>query len=165
MTRIIIAVADATRARLFTFERTDEAGALREALSERTDLVHPSRRLTPAQLFSDTRTNTGRTGGRFYGEDDHRSAHIDEIDAEFARAISTAVKTAIRDTGARRVIVCAAPRMLGMLRTTELRHDGVIVEELARDYVKMKPAELRELLADHKLLPEPLPRAGFEARA
>ena len=110
MQRTIIAVADATRARVFTFDRSDEAGEMRESLSERSDLVNPARRRTPAQLFSDTRTNTSRMGGKFFGVDDHRDAHIDE---------------------------------------------------LARDYVKMTPPQIRELLADRGLLPVPLRRPGL----
>jgi protein required for attachment to host cells len=161
MQRTIIAVADATRARVFTFDRSDEAGELRESLAERSDLVNPARRRTPAQLFSDTRTNTSRTGGKFFGLDDHRDAHIDELDIEFAREIASAIESAVTETGARRVIVCASPRMLGMLRTAELRRGGIVIDELARDYVKMTPSQIRELLADRGLLPVPLRRPGL----
>jgi protein required for attachment to host cells len=155
MQRTIIAVADASRARVFTLDRNDDGGGVRETLSERTDLVNPARRRTPAQLFSDTRTNTNRTGGRFYGVDDHRDAHMDGIDAAFARDIAAAATQALRVTGATRMIVCAAPRMLGFLRDTELGGEATVVDELAHDYVKKTPLQLRELLAEHELLPAP----------
>lgn len=165
MQRTLITVADATRARLFTFDRVDDDGELREVLSERTDLVHSARHRTPAQLFSDTRTNFSRTGGKLFGEDDHRAAHIDGLDLEFARSIAAAIEEAVRDTGATRVILCAAPRLLGMLRPAVLRGTGVAIDELARDYVKMSPSQIRELLANRGLLPAPVARPGLARRA
>ncbi len=163
MSRTCIAVVDATRARLFTFDRSDEPGGVREALAERADLVNPARRRTPSELFSDTRTNTSRTGGKYYGLDDHRDAHVDELDTEFAREVSDAIAQLVRDSGATHVILCASPRMLGMLRATELQHDGIAIDELARDYAKLSPPELRDVLTERGLLPEPPPRPGMAA--
>ncbi len=163
MPRTIIAVADATRARLFLFDRSDDVGRAREAFTELTDLVNLQRRQTPAQLFSDTRTNTSRMGGRFFGVDDHRDAHIDKLDADFASSIAASVSKAVRDNGARRVIVCASPRMLGMLRATDLRSDGVVIDELARDYVKLTPPQIHDQLVDHGLLLPSPPRPGLSA--
>lgn len=127
MQRTIIAVVDATRARVFALERTDEVGGMRESFSERTDLVNPARH--------------------------HRDARVDELDAEFARAAAGAIEQALRDTGARRVIVCASPRMLGFLRSTDLRHDGVVTDEIARDYVKMTPPQIHDQLVARGLVP------------
>jgi len=127
MHRTVIAVVDAARARLFTFDRSDEAGSLRESFSERTDLVNPAHVRT--------------------------SANLDVIDADFAGAVAAAIALAVRDTAARRVVVCASPRMLGMLRTTDLRRSGIVIDELARDYSKMPPPQIHELLVDHDLLP------------
>ncbi|HEX7942869.1 MAG TPA: host attachment protein [Gemmatimonadaceae bacterium] len=163
MQRTCIAVVDATRARLFVFDHSAEVDGIHEAFSERTDLVDPARRRTPAQLFSDTRTNTSRTGGRHYGTDDHRAAHIDELDAEFARAVTEAIKQTVRDTGATRVILCASPRMLGTLRGMDLRRDGLVIDELARDYVKFTPPQIHDQLVKHGLLPAPAPRSGLRA--
>src|SRR5512140_361197 len=97
MQRTCIAIVDATRARLFTFDRTADASGVHEELSEHTDLVNPSRRLTPAQLFSDTRTNSTRAGNRHYGSDDHVDAHLDQLDAEFARSITGAIERTVRE--------------------------------------------------------------------
>jgi len=151
MQRIVIAVVDATRARLFTYVRTVEPGRIEEVFSERADLVNPARRRTPAQLFSDTRTNTNRSGGKFYGVDDHRDAHVDAIDSEFASAVAAAIQEAVRDAGATRVIACASPRMLGMLRTTKLWRGDIAVDELAHDYSKMTPPQIHEVLVGHGL--------------
>ncbi|HTR53975.1 MAG TPA: host attachment protein [Kofleriaceae bacterium] len=164
MQRTVIAVVDATRARLFTYERAAEVGGIEEKLSERFDLVNPARHRTPAQLFSDTRTNTSRTGGKLYGLDDHRDAHMDAMDSEFASAVASAIEQAVRDTNAKRVIVCASPRMLGILRTTDLRRGGVVLDEVAHDYSKMSPHQLHDVLVERGLLPASPRRAALAAR-
>src|SRR5437762_2350966 len=86
MYRACIAIVDATRARLFTFERSTEPDAMREALHEHIDLVNPARR-HPGELFADRRPGSNRTGGLQSTFDDHRRGHIDNLDAEFARTV------------------------------------------------------------------------------
>jgi protein required for attachment to host cells len=145
---------------LFTFDHADVDGTP-DTFSERTDLVNLARRKTPAQLFSDSRPGTNRTGGLQYTFDDHRDAHLDELDTEFAREIAGAIERTVRDTGATRVIVCASPRMLGMLRATPLGRGGLPTDELARDYTKLTPPQIIDHLVEHGLLPAPPPRRGL----
>jgi protein required for attachment to host cells len=159
MYRACIAVVDATRARLFTFTRDAESGSVLEEMSERADLVNPARHRTPAQLFSDN-TGSSRTGGLQYGFDDHRDAHIERMDAEFARDVTAAIDELVRHTGSRRLVLCASPRMLGELRAAELRRVGLAIDELPRDYVKLTVAQLRTQLAELGLLPALPPRLG-----
>jgi len=89
-----------------------------------------------------------------YGLDDHREAHIDAFDAEFARRIVDELATLLRASHAQRLIVCASPNMLGELRKAQgaLPHD-LAVDELARDLVKLTPAQLRDHLVGYGLLP------------
>jgi len=147
MQRTIIVLADATRCRLFTFDRSDEVGGLHESLSERADLVNPARR----QMGTDL--------------DDHRDARIHEMNAEFARSIAAAVEKAIQESSARRLIVCASPKLLGALRAIDLRREGIVIDELPRDYVKMTPTQIREALVENGLLPAPPPRQMARTRA
>lgn len=165
MQRTCIAIIDATRARLFTFDRYADAEGVHEGLSERIDLVNPERRRTPAQLFSDSRPGSSRTGDLQYAFDDHRDAHVAELDARFAREIAAAVARTVRDTGAGKLIVVAPPRMLGALRAADLRHAGVVIDELARDYSKLTQAQIHEQLVEYGLLPTPPPRPGLEQSA
>jgi len=153
MPRTCIAIVDATRARLFTFERIADATGIHETLSERTDLVNPARRRTPSQLFTETRPPMGRTGNLQFGLDDHRDAHIANMDAGFAREVADAIARIVRDAGARRLIVAASPRMLGALRATDLRHQGIVIDELARNYTMLTAAQIHDHLVDHGLLP------------
>jgi protein required for attachment to host cells len=140
-----IAVVDATRARLFHFERTVDASGAREELVERVDLVDPARRRRPAELFSDAPGSN--RGARFqYGLDDHRGAHVAAIDAEFARLVAAEIG---RVRGSEALILCASPKMMGRLRAAGVETDS----ELVRDLVKLTPSELRHELADRGFLP------------
>jgi protein required for attachment to host cells len=161
MYRACIAIVDATRARLFTFERTTEPDAMREALREHTDLVNPARR-HPGELFADRRPGTNRTGGLPSTFDDHRGGHIDNLDAEFARTVVGALQRMLDVSPVQRLIVCAAPRMLGDLRAAGVpRPDGVIVNEIPRDLVELRPSSIREQLATYGLLPARPPRPAL----
>jgi len=155
MYRTCIAIVDATRARLFTFDRTAEPGGpVREDLVERTDLVNPARHQTSTELFSDA-PGSGRSGSHSYGIDDHRDSHIDALDASFAKEIDVEIQRLIRDPNARRLIVCASPRMLGDLRKVagSFERDGLTVDEVPRDLVKLTAPQIREHLSSYGLLP------------
>jgi protein required for attachment to host cells len=165
MYRTCIAVVDATRARLFILDRTSDAEGLREELSEQRDLVNPVRRLRPSELFSDTRPGLGRSGELQYGFDDHRDAHMDALDVEFSVEITTELRELLRSTAAKRLIVCAGPRMLGHLR--EARRElslEIPIDELSRDFVKLTPTAIHEHLVAHGLLQQPPPRAAHAMR-
>jgi protein required for attachment to host cells len=163
MNHTCIAVVDASRARLFTLERVAEPTGLRETLEERRDLVNPARRLRPNDLFSDSRPGSSRAGSLQFNFDDHRDAHVDGLDAEFARAVATELAELLRTTRATRLILCASPRMLGELRSrAELRPAGVAVDEIPRDLVKLTPTELRDQLGSYGMLP---PRESLRREA
>jgi protein required for attachment to host cells len=163
MNRTCIAIVDASRARLFTFDRTQGGSGIHEQLVEQRDLVDPARRLRPSELLSDSRPGSSRTGGLQFGFDDHRDAHMDRLDTMFARAVVAEIEGLLRSSGARRLILCASPRMLGELRAVGngLRREGLLIDELPRDLVKLTVPKIRERLGAYSLLP-PLPhRAGL----
>lgn len=167
MSRACIAVVDASRARLFTYERTSEAAGISEQLTEQRDLVNPARRLRPSQLFSDSRPGSSRTGGLQYGFDDHRDAHIDELDAEFARAVIRELDDLLRSSRAERLILCASPRMLGELRDarTALSRDSLVIDEIPHGLVTLTPPQLRDRLTSYGLLPAPPTHVPARAKA
>ncbi len=156
MYRTCIAVVDASRARLFTHERAVEPDGLHDELLERQDLINPARRLRSSELFS-SRPGSGRSGGLHFGLDDHQSDHLEKLDADFARDITTAIASQLAANPAQRLIICASPHMLGELRQTldEIRRPALTVEEIPRDLVKSTPSKLREQLEYYGLL---LPR-------
>lgn len=159
-----IVVVDATRARLFTFEREASPTGLRESFVEVHDLVNPARRLRPSELFSDSRPGSSRTGGLRYTFDDHRDAHVARMDHEFARAVVAEIERVIKASGSTRVILCATPNMLGDLRKAlGTLHERAMITTLARDLVRSSVAELRERLATYRALPLP-PERSVELR-
>lgn len=160
MYREIIAIVDATRARLFTFEHAVDGGGVQDVLDETSDLVNPARRRRPSELFSDTRPGASRAGGVQFAFDDHREDHVQTMDAEFARAVTSEIERLLEASGARRLIVCASPNMLGELRAAR-RRTSVEIEELSRDLVKLTVPELRDRLASYGLLPPRPPRPGL----
>jgi protein required for attachment to host cells len=141
----LIAVVDATRARLFRFERTIEPSGPREDMVEEVDLIDPARRHPPAELFSDT-PGVNRAGGVQFGVGDHRDKHLRAIDAAFARSIAAEIARLRKE---RSLVLCASPRMMGELRAAGVHGDA----ELVRDLVKLTPSELRTELGDRGLLP------------
>ncbi len=139
MHRTCIAVMDAARARLFTLDRTADAGGVREELVESADLVNPARRLASSRGFS---------------HDDHGDARVAELDRTFAKQIAVELRRLTDDPRARRLVVCASPNMLGTIRqVAPLARDGVAVEELARDLVSLTATQLRERLEEYGMLP------------
>ena len=145
MYRVCIALVDATRARLFTFERVADGADMRETLVERTDLVNPQRRRRPSEVFSDPRPGSSRTG------DDH----VSQIDDKFARMAMAALRELIDEHPAQRVVICASPRMLGRLRAAApgLLPEHIALDELPRDLVKLSPGDVQAELASRALLP------------
>ena len=138
MYRVCIAVVDAAHARLFTLERTSDEAGIHEAMVERTDLINPHRK------HSDRHP-------------DHRDHHLDAVDLSFARSVMAGLRELIDEHHAAKAILCAGPRMLGILRSTRA---GLIAPEtelveLPLDLIDLTPHQLRDRLATHALLPAP----------
>ena len=155
MYKACIALVDASRARLFVFTRSSHASGIDEQLVEQTDLINPARRLRPSELFSDSRPAVSRVGSRQFTVDDHRDAHIAGYDEAFAAQVAAELGRLADANLPDRIILCASPRMLGLLRglTARLHRPGRFFDELPRDIVKLTVSELREYLESYGLLP------------
>jgi len=155
-TRICVVAADATRARLFTFEDFDwrDEGPNQE-FCERMTLVDPARRRRASELFSDTRPGLDRApSGRGFALDDHRDAARNRMDRDFATSIANAIELVTRAHGCTKLILAAGPRMLGILRTLEpLGGRDIERQEIDRDLVRLSGSQLHDHLAERGLLP------------
>lgn len=153
MKRICIVVADATRARIFTYEQLLEPDGPHEQLREVADLVDPARQNRPTELFSDD-SGSGKNGHHGYAFDDHRESHLDQLDASFAKTIIAEAARVTNEHGGRKLAVIASSRMLGALRTSlEPLRRTLEITELQRDFTKLPTTELRERLAELDILP------------
>jgi protein required for attachment to host cells len=161
MKRACIAVVDAARARLYTYEQDTEASA--NELREVIDLANGARRLRPYDLFADSGHGPGTPGHSF---DDHRSAHVEDMDEKFAKDVVAEIDRIMREGAFEHVIVAASPNMLGDLRKCDsvLHRDGVIVDEIPSDLAKLTAPQLHDHLAQLKLLP-PRQRPGARSAA
>lgn len=158
MISLSIVVADATRARLYTFEQMESAdGGHAQEMHERISLVHPARRRRPSELFTDSRPGADRApNGRGFAHDDHREAALRHMDRQFATDIVDELERLVRTHGHREVILSASPRMLGMMRelTGRLEHAGVTFHQIDRDLVRLTRSQLQDHLSGRGLLPQ-----------
>ncbi len=163
MKRICLVVADAARARIYSYEQRLEPDEPHDELREEVDLVDSARRQRPSELFSDD-TGANHTGHRGYAFDDHRQHHLDQLDTNFARQIVGELTRITHDNSYQKLVIVASSRMLGELQASlEPLRRTVTITELERDFTKLATAELRDRLAELELLP-PRPRLAFANR-
>lgn len=147
MVVIWVLVADGARARLF------RAQGARGGLVELETWVHPESRLQEQDLVTDApgqdRDRGSLQGGGRHGFNEHQSAHDREIES-FAREIAQKLAAAHNEGSFGRLVLCAPPRFLGLLR--EFIPGGVrqlIRDEVAKDLTGIKDVrELRKRLPD-----------------
>lgn len=158
MKRACIAIIDAARARLYTYQ---EDAAPADQLKEVMDLVNPGRRLRSSEMFSETRPANGQPGrpstARVPGStrDDHRDEHIGMMDAKFAKEIVHELDRLMTSEGFGHLILVASPKMLGELRKANgaLKRNGLVVDEIPRDLMKLTASQLHDHLASLELIP------------
>jgi protein required for attachment to host cells len=124
-----IAVVDAARARLYTFDQeSGPHGSRTQELREETELIDPDRR---------NRSSTG------------------ELERRFAAEVIDRISDLVRDHGCHRLIVVASPNLLEELRKLRgPRFAGhLAIDELGRDATHFSPAQIHDLLAEQGLLP------------
>lgn len=163
MTRACIVTVDATRARIFLYNDHAKPGF---EIVEYKDLGNPGRRLKAGELFSESRPGLAQPGGRGIrgrgatGEpgatfDDHRDAHLDDMDTKFAKRVLETVETVLSDKNLGRLVVCAAPKMLGTLRSAGnvLERTEIEIEQVTSNLSMLTEAALHDHLAQLGLIP------------
>lgn len=166
MKRACIAVIDAVRARIFTYDEAESNGvhaASDRTLREELDLVNPGRR--GHDLFSTTKPGIERMVPGGGTTDDHRDAHFDEMERAFARQIVDEVDRIARERGFARIILVTPPKMLGKLRKLDdgLQRQDLSLEYVERDLAQLTPPQIHDHLAELRLI-SPRRRAVPTAR-
>ena len=157
MKRACIAIVDAARARIYTYQEDADP---KQQLREVRDLVNAGRRLKASEMFSESRPSLaqsgrpGPSGEPGSTKDDHRDDHIGMMDTKFAKEIVEEVDKIIRAEGYGHLIIVAAPKMLGELRKANtLKRNGLNIDEIASDLSKLTAPQLHDHLASLDLIP------------
>lgn len=150
-----VATVDSAHARLFTYDDTGDEGATLG--SERT-FESPGR--TEHGMFTDHQGmkpgvvgTAGHPGASHRGGhgsvDDHRTGHLAELDARFAKQVVEELATWVREQGASNIIIAASPKMLGTLRSHlgPLTRAGASVTEVDENMNNLSTAQIQEKLA------------------
>jgi len=154
MKRALIGIVDAAHARIYTYS---QAAGEQPSLVEDRDLVNAGRQAHG--MFTD---KPPRAPGDNHGtKDDHRTDHVEELDARFSREIIAEIDRISRERAFEHVILIANPKMLGTLRAEAgaLRRPGMVVDEIAQDLAWLTSPQIHDHLAAMKLI-EPRPRAA-----
>lgn len=178
MKRALIATVDAAKARIFLYQEQAKPGF---ELTEYRDLDNPGRRMRANEMFSTERPSMANHGGmnrssmnrsarsdsgtRGTTYDDHRFAHIDMMDAKFAKHIVETIQHVLKDKALGHLILVAPPQMLGVLRK-EYTFDKAMLalDELDKDLSNLSIAALHDYLANAGYIPERQRYAAGAAR-
>jgi protein required for attachment to host cells len=154
----LVAIVDAAHTRIYTYQQPDGGDP---EFREAQDLVNPGRQGHGRDLFTNTKPgNRWQEGGRG-STDDHRNAHLAELDARFAKSILTELERMAQEQGYNHVILVASPKMLGVLRDGDpFKKRNVVVDEIAQDLAWLTSPQLHDHLASMNLI-APRPRAAF----
>jgi hypothetical protein len=156
-TPMCVVIADAARARLFTFRAP--GSARRDLLVEAEDLVHPERRRRQSEVLTESRPGLRQSqrGGPRHGVDDHRAARRDAGDRLFAGDIVERVRALSERLGRCDVAIVASRPMLGQLRAALERAPAWLgrrsVRQLGGDLTRLRPAGVHDWLAAEGVLP------------
>lgn len=168
MRQACIAIIEAARARIYTYDDTEPNGArtrAQPALHEEVDLVNAGRRDHDLDRFSTTKPGIKRVAPGGGSTDDHRDANIEQHERTFARNVVEEVDRIARERGFARILLVTGPRMLGELRKHDsaLQRPGVTLEYVERDLAGLTPPQIHDHLAELKLI-SPRRRAVLSPR-
>lgn len=156
MTEFCVVVAEGARARFFTLERSEipdlEGGP---DLIEHASLLNPEHRVNHDAIYADSSGRNRTPGGQSHVYDEHRDQHDADVEKRFAREIAERIDNHARESGARRVLLCAEKRMLGFLRGVigDQTPSGAEIREIPKDLANHKSKEIHEHLAGDGHLP------------
>ncbi len=139
-----VVVADAARARIFS------SGQNTSTLKELETLAHPEGRMHEQKLVSDLpgRRHGASVGGQHSVGDEVEPKKQEAIN--FARSIADHLDKARAENKFSKLIIIAAPAMLGMLRDSISNEtEKLLVEEIDKDLTQHSEEDIRKHLPAH----------------
>jgi protein required for attachment to host cells len=156
MKRALIVTVDAARARLCLYQEQAKPGF---ELTEYRDLDNPGRRMRVGDMTSDSRPGVrGSPANINFGGpgDDHRDAHVEEMDSKFAKHVVETIEHVLKDKQMAHLILAASPKMLGALRAAGaamLSRKDLEYDEVPSDLSGRTLAQLHDHVAQLGLVP------------
>lgn len=146
--KTLVLLADDAQARLF------ENHGVGKGLMEIEDLAVSMLGEEAGSGYADrTGRNAAAPGMAQHGVSDLAEAEREQARTAFVKAVLTETEGRFTEGGFDRFVVAAAPGTLGALREAmPAKLKKALVLDLAKDFVKMKPAEVVERLADQIVL-------------
>ena len=161
MARTCIIVVDSAHARFFTLEIPEEPsidGGAR--FVEHQDLVNPEADIPERALFSDRRGSAHASPkGAAHALDDGRERHRQELERRYVRRLVDETERFVQREQARRLLLVAEPRLLGVVRE-QLRYDRlrqIEVIELGENLCQRPIAQIQSILALRGVVPAAAP--------
>jgi protein required for attachment to host cells len=146
--RACIALVDAAHARIFTYS---ELPGQDPEFVEIADLTNPGRQ---AHGYFAERASRA-PGVTHHTKDDHRTDHIEELEARFVRDVMADLTKLVREQAFEHVIFVASPKMLAKLRVEAAPlAKQIVIDELAQDLAWMTAPQVHDhLAAQHVVAP------------
>lgn len=157
MASTCIILVDGAHARFFTLEIPEDPSVDGGArLVEHQDLVNPEADVPERALFSDRRgsAHASPTGGA-HALDDGRERHREELERRYVRRLVDEAERFVQREEARRLLLVAEPRLLGVLRE-QLRYERlrqVEVIEVGENLCQRPSDQVQSILALRGLVP------------
>ena len=164
MSDYCVVVASSGQARLYTLEPTElpemESGP---NLVEREKLSNEEQAAPTDELWSEVKSSRNRApNGGSHAYDDHRDRHLAEYERRFAADVAQATSALARKTGAKKVILVAHDRCLGLMRDAmrPAIHNGTRLLEVAKDLSKLSAIDIHAHLSREQVLPQRMMPSG-----
>jgi protein required for attachment to host cells len=150
-----VAIVDSAHARLFTYDDTGDQGPtlgsermLESAGRTEHGMFTDHQGMKPGVVGTGGQPGASHRGGHG-SADDHRTGHLAELDARFAKQIVEDLATCVRDQVASNIIIVASPKMLGTLRAHvgPLVRAGAALTEVDENMTNLSVSQIQEKLA------------------
>lgn len=139
MTATWVLIADSSRARLFSAQKT------LEPLREIEAFVNPEGRAKTRDLVSDRQGRSSGNGPNM----DYDVAPKQQLAIQFAKEISERLKSGRIGGLFRKLYIAAAPSFLGLLRDKlDAKTAELVVETLSKDLTRLEPRQIRRHLPE-----------------
>ncbi len=141
MTRILVLVAESSRARVYLADTPSSP------LNELQDLVNPEGRLHEGDLVADSPGSDGGGAGQGRHVMNSRSSAHEAAQANFARQLVDELEQKRNAQAFDQLVVVAPPAFLGELRSSMPKAlSGMVTEEVGKNLVEHSTAEVRDHL-------------------